>query len=167
MDEELERFCAEAYPRLVGALGLHCGDVHLAEELAQEALLRACRRWRTVRELDAPAGWAYRVGVNLANSHFRRRRAERRASSRLGVQPLTVSEEHESRLMVRAAVAQLGERQRSAVVLRYYLGLTSEQAAAHLDTTPEAVRALTHRALTVLRTYLHTDLDLEGGRHGG
>lgn len=64
---EMEAFCADAFPRLVGALALHTGDLHLAEELAQEALLRACRKWSHVGRLESPGGWAYRVGVNLAS----------------------------------------------------------------------------------------------------
>lgn len=63
-----ERFCAAAWPRLVAAMSHYCGDVHVAEELVQEALVRACRRWAHVSKLSSPEGWTYRVAVNLANS---------------------------------------------------------------------------------------------------
>jgi DNA-directed RNA polymerase specialized sigma24 family protein len=49
----------------VGALGLLVGDRHLAEELAQEALTRACRDWERVRSLIAHCV-VYRIAVNLA-----------------------------------------------------------------------------------------------------
>ena len=77
--EDLARFCREQRPQLVGSLGLYCGDVGLAEELANEALARVCRDWNHVRDLERPGAWAHRVAMNLANSWFRRRGAERRA----------------------------------------------------------------------------------------
>lgn len=52
-DDELERFCADAYPKLVGALAHHFGDRWLAEELAQEALVRVCDHWDRVRKLSS------------------------------------------------------------------------------------------------------------------
>lgn len=148
---EQERFCAEAYPRLVAGLTHYCGDVHLAEEFAQTALLKACRRWPQVREMVSPIGWSYRVGANAANSWFRRRAAEMRARARLGGPPAADVEDHADRLAVRAALSGLTDRQREAVILRYYLDLSVEEAAAVLDSTPGAVRALTHRAIAVLR----------------
>jgi hypothetical protein len=81
--DEMERFCAEAYPLLVGALSHECHDVHLAEEFAQDALLRACQRWEAVSQLDAPTGWCLRVGLNLSRSWYRRQVVARRARSHL------------------------------------------------------------------------------------
>ncbi|HZP15125.1 MAG TPA: sigma factor, partial [Nocardioides sp.] len=75
---ELTGFCRETWPRLVGALSLMTGDRHVAEELAQEALVRVCERWDEVRAMESPLGWTHRVAFNLASSHFRRRSAERR-----------------------------------------------------------------------------------------
>lgn len=150
-----ERFCAAAWPRLVAAMSHYCGDVHLAEELVQEALVRACRRWSHVSELASPDGWTYRVAVNLANSTWRRQRAERRARQRQGPEtqaprPVAV----EDQLLVRAALQTLTGQQREAVVLRHVLDLSVEQTAQLLETSPGAVRALTHRAVTQLRDTL-------------
>ncbi len=83
MDAELTVFCGIEYRRLVGMLSLYCGDRHVAEELAQETLVRVVRDWAKVRRLHAPTAWAHRAAINLANSHLRRRLAERRASQRL------------------------------------------------------------------------------------
>ena len=55
--EGAEAFCEGYYPTLVGGLALYVGDRLLAEELAQEALLRAFRRWERVAGLDSPEGW--------------------------------------------------------------------------------------------------------------
>lgn len=150
-----ERFCAVAWPRLVAAMSHYCGDVHLAEELVQEALVRACRRWSHVSALGSPEGWTYRVAVNLANSAWRRQRAERRARQRHGPDeqvagPVAVEEQ----LAVRAALLRLTAQQREAVVLRHVLDLSVERSAQVLGTSPGAVRALTHRAVAQLRETL-------------
>ena len=78
--EEQDVFCEDAYPRLVGLLTLYTGNANLAEDLAQEALARAIRHWRRLQRMESPKGWLYQVAINLANSWFVRRRAERRAT---------------------------------------------------------------------------------------
>lgn len=160
-DEELTAFCERTYPRLVGALDLYLGgDLDLAEELVQEALIEAVKRWPTVRDLDSPAGWAYRVAVNRANSWFRRKRAERRAYTRVGSEPdapRDVQADVADRKLVREAVRDLPEGQRDALVLRYYLGLSGPEAADRLEISHDAVRARTKRAVANLRDRLGPD----------
>lgn len=154
-------FCAAEWPQLVRALSLYVGDPHVAEELAQEALLRACRRWSSVSQLDSPGGWTWRVATNLANSHFRRRRAARRASQRIGSEDRTHRDpDGGDAVAVRQAVARLPERQRTALVLRHVWGLSAPETAARLGITPDAVRSLTKRATATLRGQLgeHTPI---------
>src|ERR671924_1290470 len=79
---DLALFCRDEFGQLVGMLSLYCGDRDVAEELAQEAILRLCKHWKRVRNMGHRRAWLQRVGINLANSHFRRRSAERRATSR-------------------------------------------------------------------------------------
>ena len=57
-------------------LALYVGDRGLAEELAQEALIRLCQHWPRVRRMERPGGWLTRVAMNLARSSWRRRAAE-------------------------------------------------------------------------------------------
>lgn len=159
---DMERFCAAAYPQLVGALAHHFGDATLAEDLAQDALVRACDRWETVGRLDSPMGWAYRVGVNLGNSWFRRRSAERRARQRHGPgEQLHRDRDVADRVAVAEALQQLTRQQREAVVLRHFLGLSTHEAANVLGSTPGAVRGLTHRAGQVLRDLLDVTVSIE------
>lgn len=151
--EDAAAFFADEYDRLVGALGLYVGDRFVAEELAQEALLRACRRWERVSTMDSPGGWTWRVAVNLANSYFRRRRAERRAHARLAQERDPVSDgprPTDSELVARA-VASLPRRQKTALVLRYYLDLSVAETARRMGTSDDAVRSLTKRAVADLR----------------
>lgn len=151
-DEGVTAFCERLRPRLVGALGLHTGDPALAEELAQEALARAWARWPRVRDMDRPEAWVYRVAFNLVRSHWRRRRAERRANERTARRPAeTLDADHGSALAVREAVAALPERQRRAVVCRFYADLSVAETAEALGCAGGTVKALTHKAVGALR----------------
>lgn len=87
-----EEFCDAVRDRLVGALTLATGRRAVAEELAQEALVRVWQRWGRVSQLDVPEAWAVRVGLNLAGSWHRRRQAEWRASRRADDEEFTVEE---------------------------------------------------------------------------
>lgn len=159
---ELERFCADAYPQLVAALTHHCGDRELAQEFAQEALVKACRRWSNIQLMDAPVGWCYRVGVNMANNWFRRRRIERRIQqAQPQDEPVHRDPDGADAVAVRRALDRLTETQREAIICRYYLDLSAQQTAEVLRSTPGAVRAATHRAVQTLRDVLHVTLTME------
>ena len=163
MDERrlLEHFCEQTHPRLVGALSLAVGDRFLAEELAQEALLRACQRWSYVRDLQSPGGWCYRVGVNLGRNVVRRRVIERRANARVQEVDGHIDPDVADRLAVQEALGGLTAKQRDAVILRYYLGLTAEESGSLLGLSQGAVRGLTHRALAAMSGVLSDELQVE------
>jgi RNA polymerase sigma-70 factor (sigma-E family) len=153
---ELVAFCVAVHPHLVGALTLHLGDRAVAEELAQESLVRIWQRWDEVGTYDSPRAWAFRVAYNLANSGLRRRAAERRARTRLEAAPAdgvdgSTWAEH---LAVREAVAALPDRQRTAVVLRFFAGLSVDEAAAAMGCPAGTVKSLVHRAVAALRASL-------------
>lgn len=153
MDDEVADFCTAEYPRLVGMLGLYCGDRGVAEELAQEALARAWRHWKKVRTMDHPAAWLQRVALNLANSHFRRLGAERRARERSGrVEDRTFDPDAADKQAVREAVGALPKRQRTALVLRYYLDLTYAEIAEVMEAPEATVKSLVRRAIVRLRS---------------
>jgi RNA polymerase sigma-70 factor (ECF subfamily) len=150
-EDERTAFCRREFPRLVGALTLYCGDADVAQELAQETLARACQRWRRVRELDLPGAWAYRVGLNLANSHFRRARYERTARQRVGMAREPATSDTDAALTLRAAVAALPRRQRTALVLRYFVDLPVAEVARLMSCREGTVKALTAQAIASLR----------------
>lgn len=161
MDEDaaLVAFLRQEHPRLVGALSLMTGDAWLAEELAQEALARACARWDRVGAMDAPGAWVHAVGLNLARSRFRRQKIERRALGLAGRREAIPPPETEEALAIRQAVAALPTKQREAVILRYFLGHPATDAARLLGTTSGAIRQRTHKALHALRVQLDAGHD--------
>ncbi|HEY7135239.1 MAG TPA: sigma-70 family RNA polymerase sigma factor [Acidimicrobiia bacterium] len=148
---DLARFCAAEYPRLVGALSLYCGERDLAQELAQEALARACAHWASVRQKDSPSAWTYRVAINLANSHFRRRAAGRRAAARHGPDAESLTHDPATKLAVRDAVAALPKREREVLVLRYFADFSIHDVAALMRCPEGTVKTLTHRGIERLR----------------
>jgi RNA polymerase sigma factor (sigma-70 family) len=134
-------FCRAHHARLFGTLRLYCGDAGLAEELTQEALALAVRQWPKVRVMESPAGWLFRVGLNLANSSFRRRSAERRAAGRAGSRSVVHTDpDSPTILAVRDAVRALPPRQREVVILRYFLDLSVRDAAAHMGCAEGTVK---------------------------
>jgi RNA polymerase sigma-70 factor (ECF subfamily) len=141
------------WPRLVGALSLATGSRHVAEELAQEALVRVCERWTQVEAMDSPVGWTYRVAFNLSNSHFRRQGAERRARRRLRARVDVPPSEIDGAdaLALRSAVAALPSDQREVLVLRYFADLPVERVAAYLEIPESTVKTRTRRAIARLR----------------
>jgi RNA polymerase sigma-70 factor (ECF subfamily) len=162
-EDDLDGFCRSEWPRLVGSLSLYTGDRFLAEELAQETIVRVCRDWHHVRGLAAPGAWAHRVAMNLAHSHFRRRRAAHRANDRARQLSAVVPDTDLAwTLALRSAVAQLPRRQQSALVLRYFVDLPVRTVAEMLRCPEGTVKALTSRAITALRAQgLLDDLDME------
>ena len=152
-EPQLVALCQAEHPRLVGLMLLYVHDRDVAEELAQEALVRLCERWPRVSGMDNPAAWLMTVATNLARSSLRRRAAEQRARRRHGpttppppspVDPGTVLE-------IRQAVRALPDRQRVAIAYRYYAGLSVRETAAAMQIAEGTVRALTSQGLAGLR----------------
>jgi len=152
--EELTAFCEREWPRLVGTLSLYCDDRGLAEELAQDALERACVRWSRVRRAASPGAYVQQMAINLARSRFRRYAAARRAARRLGQEVVHHDRDVAAAVAVREAIGRLPRRQRSALVLRYYADLSPDEVGAQLGCSGQAVRNLTHRAISALRDEL-------------
>lgn len=152
-------FCDGVRDQLVRSMTLYCGDQWVAEELAQEALIRAWERWSRVSGMESPEAWTFRTATNLANSWFRRRAAERRAHSRMA-SAQSHDSDATSATAVRTAVAALADRQRLVVVARYFMDLSVEDTATLLECAPGTVRASTHQAIQRLRT-MGLDVDDE------
>jgi RNA polymerase sigma-70 factor, ECF subfamily len=166
--DDLVRFWRELYPTLVGGLTLHSGSRADAEELAQETLVRVWENWRKVSVMGSPTGWTWRVAMNLTRSRWRRTYAERRALERTTARAAT--EGHEgpdaaAALAVREAVAQLPERQKRALILRYWADLPVDDVAELMGCAPGTVKSHTHKAVESLRGLLDLDEPVEVPEH--
>ncbi len=150
-------FFHDEHPRLVAMVLALSGDRAHAEDVAQEALLRAYRRWGVVSGYERPGAWVRRVALNLARSARRRRRNEGRAVLRLASAPPPAVEDPVAGPVVAAdvwAVVRTLPRQQAAALVLYYLadesvadlavslGCAEGTAKAHLH---QARRALARR----------------------
>lgn len=161
---DFDDFCAREHPRLVGAIGLYCGDPALAEDLAQEALARACLRWQTVGSLALPSAWVHRVAINLAHSYFRRQAVRRRLEPLLHGREEHVDADAGDALAVREALAALKPRTRLAIVLRYYLDYSVADTADTMSVPPNTVKTLVRRGLAEMQQTLNVN-DTEAAGH--
>src|SRR5437764_1010384 len=113
-DGGFEEFYAASYRPLLRVLLPLVVDAHAAEELAQEAFLRAYRDWTRLSTYDDPRAWLYRVGMRLAVSRWRRLRSAAAALVRYG--PPSAGEEAGGRLCHR--FGQHGTRERADTCCR-------------------------------------------------
>ncbi len=145
---DFESFCREHFVSVARTAFLITGDVEEAEDLAQEAFVRAYEGWGRVSDMERPDAWVHRVVTNLAISSWRRRRVR----SSQGVPPLQdVPEPDAPDVVLARALRSLTPAQRAAVVLRYYLDWSATEAAEALGKKASTVRVLTHQGLARLR----------------
>lgn len=129
-----------------------------AEDVAQEAFLRVHRSARTFRPRAKVTTWLYRITVNLCLDHLRRAKRAPLAMSDHTVVPAVESpdalEADERAAMVRRAVADLPDRQRTALTLHRYQGLSHREITDATGWSPKAVESLLVRAYATLRESL-------------
>jgi RNA polymerase sigma-70 factor (ECF subfamily) len=132
------------------------GDAHLAEDVAQETLVRALREG-TPRDLP----WLLRVALNLVRDDARRAAVRRATASPVDrvadprtPEPYQVLAAEEERLRVWRALGRLPERERTAMLLRFGEGLPCADVAEVLGMTGNAVSCLLHRGKERMRGLL-------------
>lgn len=145
------------WPRAVRGAYRIVGDSGRAEEIAQEAFVRAYDRWRKVRAHPAPDAWVLRVTINLALDAVRRK-----APPLTRPEDVMVEDHVVDALLVRGALAQLSPKQRQAVAMRYYAGAAEHEIAAALDISPGTVKTHLARGTRRLRELLSAAREEEG-----
>ncbi len=157
MRDRFEEFVADRLDRLLRyATALTC-DPHLAQDVVQDVLLRAGRRWSHIESMHAPDAYVRRMITNEYLSWRRRRAARTIASTHrtldaLGTPVADPATGYAERDAMRARIAKLPRKQRAAILLRYYEDCTDAEIAEVLGCTPGTVRSHVSRALATLRT---------------
>lgn len=155
-EEELRALVTAVGPRLNALAWSLTGHRQDAEDLVQETLVQVVRKWSRVRSSHNQGAYVSSMMANLFLS------GRRRASSRevvsdavvaANVPPTSAHERLEQGQDLVHRVAQLPERQRAVLVLRYLEDFSTEQIAQALSMSPGAVRSTTHRAYEALRTH--------------
>lgn len=152
--DSFEEFYAWELPRLV-ALARGLASAAAAEDLAQEAMLAAYRRWSHVRELERPELWVRRACANLAVSQFRRRIVELRVTTRLAATRPSPEKIGATSEDFWQAVRRLPRRQAQAAALRFVYDMSIADVAATLDCTEGTVKQHLSRARRALAAALH------------
>lgn len=130
------------------------GDRALAEDLVQDAFVRLAGRFLDIREPRGFEAYLRTTVVNLARAHFRHRKVELAHLNREAARPAPEMGGPDVGTLeaVRRALLRLSERQRAAIVLRYYEDLSVVQTAEILRCRPGTVKSLVSRGIEVLRS---------------
>jgi RNA polymerase sigma-70 factor (ECF subfamily) len=153
--DSFERFYRAEYSRLVGLGYQLTGRRDVAEDLAQEAMLRAYRSWGKVSSYERPDLWLRRLLINLSASRWRRVRTASRSFVRLW--PASeIAEPSADTVEVWRHVRTLPRRQAEVVALYYGCDLSVDEIAATIDCAAGTVRAHLARARASLADRLRT-----------
>jgi RNA polymerase sigma-70 factor (ECF subfamily) len=169
--------------RLVRLLEHLAPSANQAEDLAQEVFLRVFR----ARERYEPGAkfttWLFTIAGNVASNAHRSRMRRREvpeadaprpggerssgaieslATEASGLMPTRLLDRRERSAMVRQAIAQLGERQRMALLLNRFEGMNYEEIAESMGLTSKAVKSLLARARVHLRNLLAPYIEGDG-----
>jgi RNA polymerase sigma-70 factor (sigma-E family) len=155
-ETEFAEFAGPATARLLRLAWLLTGDRHQAQDLVQSALVRTYTSWHRIRDDDAMA-YTRKIVVNLHTDWLRRRFWLERSVPEVPAVPDEADgvRRVESRMALVAALQSLGRRERTVVVLRYYLDLSEAETAETLGVTTGTVKSTASRALRKLRTNPH------------
>lgn len=145
--ETFEECYRRLWPGMVRLAHLVAGSEALGEEVAHHAFLGLQQRWGSVEQ---PEAYVRSAVLNRARTAARRAVRERPGLP-AGDPGVDLTPETDA---VWAVLRRLPERQRAAVVLRFYEDLPDEEVAALLGCRPATVRSLVHRALSRLEEVL-------------
>ena len=146
--------------RLDTAARLIVRDPELARDAVQDALFRAWRDLRSLRDPDRFQAWLHRLTVNACLDQARRRRRRPIEVEVTDLHPLVSGDATDAfgdRELVNAVLLRLDERDRSIIVLHYYLGLSLTETAEVLRLPTGSVKTRLYRALGAMRADIAAD----------
>ena len=154
------RVLLERYQNPLRRLARHMlQDVSGADDAVQDAFLRVFRAARKFKPTGSAAGSPYRITMNACRDRLRKRKRRAISLEQLVHEPAAAErpqqmEVNETVQQVRRAVDQLPPRQRTAVLLHRYQGLTHSQISEATGWSASAVESLLVRAYGNLRKAL-------------
>lgn len=159
-------FVREFTPALLRTAHLLTGNPLAAEELVQDTLVRLYPKWHLVEAAEVPLAYVRR---SLANGYVNQsRRASRREFAYADVPESTDNRDAVGQLADRDQIwtrlRDLPERQRAALVLRYFEDLSDDATAEALGCRAGTVRSLISRGLATLRHQMTENYPPSAGR---
>lgn len=153
LQETFPAFYRREYPKMVAIAAAVSGNRAIAEDLAQEAMLRAHRHWNRISAYDRPGAWARRATINLSLSAAKRASAELKRMLRLA-EPSTLPAPEATDDRIWRAVAKLPRNQRAAIALHYLEDRSIEEIAEILQIATATARVHLHRGRRALAVAL-------------
>ena len=152
--QEFAEFVAARSKQLIRLAYVLTGDQHAAEDLLQNALVKAAAHWGRIH--TSPEAYVRRIMYREQVSWLRRR-VRRRETAMAQVPEPTAGDDAvsvEARLALRDALLALPPRRRAVLVLRYLEDLSESQVAEILGCSVGTVRSQNHKAVAQLRLAL-------------
>jgi RNA polymerase sigma-70 factor, ECF subfamily len=149
-----EDFFRREYPAMVALAAAVSRSPEAAEDLAQEAMIRARRHWHRIGAFERPGAWVRRVTINLSLNS--RRGGAREARTRLAWwerrEPAGLPQAPDQDLL--DALHALSPHQRAAVSLHYLEDRSTPEIADLLGCSESTVRVHLHRGRLALAHHL-------------
>lgn len=143
------------YQSIFRAMRAMVFDTAQAEDLCQEAFVRAYRARDGYRPSGPPGAWLHRIAVNVAISHLRRAKLARLLAPRLLVGPDPGDyARSDARTLLERGLARLTPKLRAAVVLHFYHGYTREEVGRILGIPAGTVASRIAKAMALMREEL-------------
>src|SRR6266849_250803 len=160
--EQQSRFISENLRRIFLLIYRIVGNVSDAQDLAQEAFIKALQRQDQLKDLDKAAHWLSRIASNTAIDFLRRHGKVNFCEIDTLIEPLrepSVSPEQgvldsEHREYLERGLSVLTERERTALVLRDVEGLPAEEVARQLNCSKATVRSHIANARIKFKRYM-------------
>lgn len=149
------------YPKIYNYSFMQLGDVHTAEDLASDVMLKMIESIHSFKFRGLPFGaWVFRIARNrLIDLHRRRkRRGEVDLSETLTTalaNPQALAERALERGQLQVALKHLTDEQRQVIVLKFIEGYDNRSIGKIMGRSEGAIKSLQHRALGALRRILH------------
>ena len=162
-EEDFRLFAATRQSQLLRSAYLLCGDWHGAEDLVQTAFGQLYRSWRRVKRVEHPDAYAKQV---LYRCHLSAKRKKRFTTVPIESVPEPPQQGSGSdsgfgdgsTAVLMEALAELPDRARAVVVLRFWEDYSVAQTAEALGVSQGTVKSQTSRALGMLRTRIGDSL---------
>lgn len=161
--EQQSRFVSDNLRRVFLLIYRIVGNVADAQDLTQEAFIKALQRQEQLKDLDKAAHWLSRIATNTAIDFLRRHGRVSFCDIDDIPEPITSAPSEspeqlvlrsERREYLEAGLDTLTERERTALLLRDVEGLAAEEVAEHLNCSKATVRSHIANARTKFRRYL-------------
>lgn len=156
-EQEFDEFYAASFRRLTNQLYAMIGDRDEAQDCVQEAFVRAWAHRRRLQRAEHPEAWVRTTAYRLAVSRWRRTTRGRRPADRAVGTPTVAAPPGETHVALVAALRQLPESQRQALVLHHLADLSVHAVAAEVGVPEGTIKARLSRGRAALAELLADD----------